>query len=206
VLDEAERRGLVLVASSDWHGWGGFFRTWTAVRVPGARAMSPNGKAMAVLAKVRGRGSGEVTAVVAGRMGPVSTARAAFAPFVETIRYCLELSWLRVAAWWVWVVALFAAAEGLTRAGFRSRRVLLALLLLVLGGGAVVAGSRMVVAWVAGVTCSDFPARIGGSAMGSGLVAMLAAGALIVLEIVRRSKARRTEPDSAAGAGEGKGT
>jgi hypothetical protein len=206
VLDEAARRRLVLVASSDWHGWGGFFRTWTAVRVPGARAMSPNGKAMAVLAKVRGRRSGEVTPVVAGRMGTVSTARAVFAPFVETIRYAMELSWLRVAMWWVWVVALLAAAEGLTRAGFRSRRVLFALLLLVLGGGAVVAGSRMVGAWAAGVTCSDFPARVGGWAMGAGLAAVFAAAALVVLEIVRRSKELRARPASAAGAGEGNGT
>jgi len=155
--------------------------------------MSPNGKAMAVLAKLRGRRSDDVTPIVAGRMGVVSTARAVFAPFVETMRYAMELSWLRVAAWWVWIVALLAAAEGLTRAGFRAGRALLALLLLVLGAGVVIAGSRMVGAWAAGVTCTDFPARVGGWAMGAGLVAMSAAAVLIVLEIVRRSKERRAQ-------------
>ncbi|MHC4251702.1 MAG: PHP domain-containing protein, partial [Planctomycetota bacterium] len=106
ILEEARARGLVLVASTDWHGWGGFARTWTAVRVPGAPDMTPAEKAKAVVKALRERRAGDVTPVVAGHMGPASTARAVFAPFAELARYAMELTPLRVLAWWVWTAAL----------------------------------------------------------------------------------------------------
>ncbi len=186
ILEEAEERGLVLVASSDYHGWGGFSRTWTAVRVPGVSRASA-GKAAAVLAALKGRRAKDVLPVVAGYLGPPSAARAVFAPFVEAVRYAMELSPLRVVMWWVWAGIICAAAGGLRRVGLRPGRCLLSLVLLVLGGGLVYEGAQLLGAWAAGATSTGHPARVGAYGMGLGIAALLVAIALLALELRRRA-------------------
>ncbi|MHC5056042.1 MAG: PHP domain-containing protein [Planctomycetota bacterium] len=184
----------VLVASTDWHGWGGFARTWTAVRVPGAADMTPAEKAKAVVKALRERRAGDVTPVVAGYMGPASTARAVFAPFAELARYAMELTPLRVFAWWVWTGALVAAAELLRRGRVRPGRTLLAAFMLVFGGGLAYEGTRLLGAWAAGAKARGFLARVGGWGLGIGFAAFAAAIAILAVEL-RRSRLGR---DSAA--------
>ena len=53
VLDTCRSRGLVLVASTDWHGWTGLARTWTVIRAPGASALSHSQRANLVIRKLR---------------------------------------------------------------------------------------------------------------------------------------------------------
>jgi len=186
ILDEAGKRGLVLVASTDWHGWGGFARTWTAVRVPGARDMTPPARARAVVAALRERRSEDITPVVAGHMGPASTARALFTPIVEVARYAMELSPLRVLAWWLWAGAILGAAELLRRARVRPGRALLAAALAIFGSGLVYEGTRLLGAWAAGVRAAAFLARVGGWGLALGLVALAAGATLVALELRRR--------------------
>jgi hypothetical protein len=196
ILDEAERRGLVLVSSSDWHGWGGFWRTWTAVRASGAASMSRRERAEAVVRALRERRAGDVIPLVAGRVGPPSTARAVFAPFAELVRYARELSGWRVLGWWFWAVVLLAAAEGLAALRLHRGRVFLAAFLAVLGAGMIGRGAILVAAWARGATSTAFPAEVGAKALALGAAA-LAAGVVIALLDLRR---RRRE---AAGIGEG---
>ncbi|HFC53792.1 MAG TPA: hypothetical protein ENJ43_05110, partial [Gammaproteobacteria bacterium] len=96
ILEEARRRGLVLVASSDWHGWSGLWRTWTTVRVAGAARMSRVEKAEAVVEALRQRRGADIQPVVAGYLGPPSLLRTLFAPFSALLRYGMELSLLRL--------------------------------------------------------------------------------------------------------------
>ncbi len=186
ILDEAKKRGLVLVASTDWHGWGGFARTWSAVRVPGARELTPGARARAVVAALRERRPEDITPVVAGYMGPASTVRAIFTPVVEFARYAMELSPLRVIAWWVWAGAILGAAEFLRRARMRPGRTLLASTLAILGSGLVYEGTRLLGAWAAGVRAAAFLARVGGWGLALGLVAFATAATLVALELRRR--------------------
>lgn len=186
ILDEARSRGLVLVASTDWHGWGGFARTWTALRVPGAQDMTPAAKARGVINAIRERRAGDITPVVAGYMGPASRARALFTPFVELARYAMELSAARVLAWWVWTAALVGAGELLRRARVRPGRIMLAAFLAVLGGGLVYEATRLLGAWAAGARAGAFLARVGGWGAGLGFAALAAAIVLLALEFRRR--------------------
>jgi predicted metal-dependent phosphoesterase TrpH len=186
ILDEARKRGLVLVASSDSHGWGCFTRTWTVVNVPGAKGLKPGARARAVVAALRERRAGDITPVVAGYMGPASTARAVFTPVVEFARYAMELSAVRVIAWWIWAGAILGAAEFLRRARMRPGRTLLASALAILGSGLVYEGTRLIGAWAAGVRSAAFLARVGGWGLTLGLVALAVAAALVALELRRR--------------------
>ena len=195
LLDEAKARGLVLVASTDWHGWGGFARTWTAVRVPGAAAMTPTVKARAVVTALRERRVEDVVPIVAGYMGPATAARAVFAPFAELARYAMELSPLRVFMWWVWVGALVGFGEVLRGARVRPGRIILAAFLAILGGGLAYEGARILGAWAAGAKAGAFLARLGGWGFGLGLAALAAAVVLVTLELRRRC---RGQPGTAA--------
>ncbi len=73
-------RGLVLIASSDWHGWGGFFHTWTLIRPRPAEIGAT--KRETVLNVLRRHDADSVIPATADVMGKPSTARAS----VRTVR------------------------------------------------------------------------------------------------------------------------
>ncbi len=140
VLNAWRTRGLVLVASSDWHGWTGLSRTWTVIRAEGASSLSHRALAKAVIGKLRQRYGTDVIPVVAGYMGPPSLMRAIFSPVVETVRYAQELSPARVFSWWVWAWTLFVLWVLLGRIGLSPGIIVLALLVGATGVGLIVAG------------------------------------------------------------------
>lgn len=143
LLDAAKSKGLLLVASTDWHGWGGFTRTWTVVRVPGAAALPKERLAEAAIGKLRERNGSDVIPVVAGYFGSPSIARAIFTPFVETVRYAMELSPLRVISWWIWVSAVFVLWVFLAGIGIDPGKLLLGILVGAFGLGLIVAGTSL---------------------------------------------------------------
>jgi hypothetical protein len=122
ILDEARARGLVLVASSDWHGWGSLSRTWTVVRHPEGATLTPQQQAEWVVQKIRNRDAADIVPVVAGYLGPPSWARAVFTPVVETVRYAAELSAVRVLSWWIWAGLMVAVVSMLVRHGLHPGR------------------------------------------------------------------------------------
>ena len=140
LLDAWRTRGLVLVASTDWHGWRGLTRAWTVIRAPGASSFSHPELATVAISKLRERYGTDVIPVVAGYMGAPSLMRAIFSPVAETLRYAQELSPARVLSWWVWVWALFGLWVFLRRIGLSPGGVLLALLVGAMGLGLIFAG------------------------------------------------------------------
>ncbi|MGA2404757.1 MAG: hypothetical protein ABSG91_24160 [Syntrophobacteraceae bacterium] len=172
VLQTCLSRGLVLVASTDWHGWSGLARTWTVIRAPGACALSRTQQATLVMRKLREHNSEDVIPVVAGYMGEPSLMRAIFSPVAETLRYALELSAARVISWWFWISALFVIWALLRRIGVRPGGVLLALLIGGTGLGLIVSGVSLIGQGTAGTESYSF--RIGFIALTAGAAAFLA--------------------------------
>ena len=126
VLDTCRSRGLVLVASTDWHGWTGMAKTWTVMRAPGASALSPSQRAKLVVRKLREHDSADIIPVVAGYIGEPSPVRAIFSPIAESVRYAMGLSTARVISWWIWVWAVFVLWVLLHRIGAPPGSILLA--------------------------------------------------------------------------------
>ncbi len=191
ILDVAHKDHLVLVASSDWHGWGGAIRTWTVFHIPGASAMTPQQRADAVIATLRNHDVAAVTPVVAGRLGPPSIPRLIFAPLVETARYGAELSFPRLLGWWVWGGLLIAAAAALERRGLRPTRVLFTTWLGIIGVGLLWRGAQIYFIKPQGdVVLSDVTQQLGG-------MAVYVAAPLIVVAIalaINGWRRRRSEP------------
>jgi len=144
ILQEAAARGFALVASTDWHGWSSFCRTWTAVRIPGWRAMTREALATRIVEKIKRREARDFTPVSLGRMGVPSVARAIFAPLVEISRYCMELDFARVVAWWVWVLALAFVVRRLRAAGFAAFPVVAGVLTIAMSSVLLVQAVRFV--------------------------------------------------------------
>lgn len=159
VLDTCRSRGLVLVASTDWHGWTGVAKTWTVIRAPGASALSPSQRANLAIRELREHNSADVIPVVAGYIGEPSLVRAIFSPIAETIRYALELSTSRVISWWVWVWAVFVLWAVLQRLGIRPGSILLASLVGATGLGLIFSALSLIRQGTGSATA--FPLRIG---------------------------------------------
>ncbi len=120
-----EREGRIrLVSSSDWHGWGGYSRTWTLLRVPGQEQMSDQQKADYIVTLLREGSREEVVPLAAGYQGEQSMVRKLFSPLVETARYAAELSPSRLLGWWLWAVVLWLLARRLRESGLNPARLL----------------------------------------------------------------------------------
>lgn len=182
-----ERAGkVVLVSSTDWHGWSGFTRTWTVLRVPGATQMTVDERAAAVVDILRARDAAAITPVVAGYLGPPSTLRLIFTPLVETIRYAAELSWPRVAGWWLWGGLLFFVLPWFARRRFRGLRLLVLTWLGGVGGALLWRGLELFHTTTQGdVVRSRVTGELGAMAMYAGLPLLLLAVVLLALEVRR---------------------
>ena len=169
VLAVCRSRGLDLVADTDWHGWTGLTRTWNVVRVAGAPALSRARRAQVVLDKLRKHDNGDIIPVVAGYMGQPSRARAVFAPIVETVRYCMELSPSRVISWWVWAWAVFVLWTVIEGEGLSPGDILPALLVWLTSVCLIIAGiSEM----AQGKGTTGFGVRVGLITIGVGAIAL----------------------------------
>lgn len=178
ILRLARQDHLVLVASSDWHGWGGAIRTWTVFHIPGAATMTPQQRADAVLAALRAHDSAAITPVIAGRLGSSSIARIIFAPLVETARYGAELSIPRLFGWWAWGGLLIAATAALSRRRLRPARLLFVVWLGIVGTALLWRGAQIYLIRPQGdVVLSDVTRQLGG-------MGMYVAVPLIVMAIV----------------------
>ncbi len=161
IVNVARERGVALVASSDWHGWGGVSRTWTVIRNPASPKGTQISKSDQVIQKLRERGTSDVIPVVAGYLGPPSIWRVVFSPFTETFRYAAELSLARVISWWVWMVVLLGFTQGLTRIGLNSSRVLISLLLTTSGSSLLGFGLKLISLKPDGLNLSQYPQFVG---------------------------------------------
>ncbi len=108
MLRAEKEDGVVLIASTDWHGWSGYSRTWTLVHIPDAAKLNNDQIAARTVQLLRERKQEAFVPVVAGYMGPVPWLRTAFSPLFEIVRYGAELSPARLIAWWGWFFALAA--------------------------------------------------------------------------------------------------
>lgn len=169
VLATCASRGLMLVADTDWHGWSGITRTWTVIRAPGAAGLTGSARAQVVLDKLREHKSSDIIPVVAGYMGQPSPVRAVFAPLVEGIRYCMEMSAAQVISWWLWAWAVFALWIAIEKRGLCPGDILPALLVWSTSVCLILAGISQV---MQGKGTTGFGVRIGLITIGVGVIAL----------------------------------
>ncbi|MGP8091537.1 MAG: PHP domain-containing protein [Syntrophobacteraceae bacterium] len=158
VLDTCRSRGLVLAASTDWHGWTGMARTWTVMKAPGALALSPSQRASLAVRKLREHDT-DIIPVVAGYIGEPSHVRAIFSPIAESLRYAMELSTARVISWWIWVWAVFVLWAFLHRIDPSPGGIMFASLVGATGLSLIFAALLLIRQGTESVT--SFPLRIG---------------------------------------------
>lgn len=192
---------LALVASTDWHGWSGFTRTWTLVHIPGAAAMDNAAKAHAVTNLLRTHNTEAFTPVVAGHIGPPSTLRLIFTPIVELVRYAAELSPERLLSWWAWVALAMIITRRLRARGLRPAWLGTALAAAAVGGALTVRAVALLTFGREG-TPHEYAIEMGQWSLVAGVAALTAAALLVWLEW-RRSSARRLGSTSVDGSSAG---
>ena len=107
MLEQEQRGEIALVSSTDWHGWGGYARTWTLFRFPSARDSDHETRASKIITLLRDGRTEQIIPIVAGYIGPPSTAAVIFSPFVESARYASELDLLRLLSLWIWFAVAY---------------------------------------------------------------------------------------------------
>jgi hypothetical protein len=174
LLKIQESYRLALLADSDWHGWGGFAKTWTLVKTTNLTGRRSDH----IINALRDRDPERVIPVVSQMMGNPSILRNVFAPFIEIIRYCGEMSPLQLLSWWIWTTICIGIGSLLRRADLYPARCFMAGVLLVLGSGLLFRGLGLMTAWYAG-TPFPFPGRIGVVCSSIGIASLMIAGTLV---------------------------
>jgi hypothetical protein len=188
VLAAADANQLPMVAWTDWHGIGCILRTWTAIRVHNAAALSREQRAEAVLNVLRRHERANIIPIVIGQMHAVSPVPVIFAPFIEGLRYALSLSPMRVLAWWVWGIALFLAATGLMHLGIHPARLILAAALMIMGTAVIIEGARLIIAHFSGHAPYFFPFQTGLESLAIGITAVISGIISGFYAVIRRQK------------------
>ena len=159
--------GIALVATSDWHGWSGMFKTWTVFRL----STSPGNKADQVMDALRRHESGRIVPVVSQMFEQPSALRVFLAPFAEAVRYGGELSVPRLASWWVWTVLVVLAVRGLRRMHLNPVGAFVTAAQTALGICVIARGAALVALWL-GEDSLDYPLFVGSIAMAAGALAL----------------------------------
>jgi predicted metal-dependent phosphoesterase TrpH len=179
IVAEAGSRRVSLVASTDWHGWSGHCRAWTAVALPHWRELPRERLAASLVDALRERRTEAFQPVVVGNMGPPSTLRAVFAPFAEAVRYLGELTPSRVAGWWIWGVIFVWVNRRLSRSCRHPRTVMIAGVGAVLGCGLLLLSLRLIVTHIVIGTTSTLAPDIALQGAAIAVVAVAVASAIV---------------------------
>lgn len=154
-------KGLAPVGWTDWHGWGGFSRVWTAVKVQGAAGMTREEKAVKVVEALKDRGQAEIIPVVSGDISFPGPLRVAFSPVVEFFRYLGELTGEQLTALTAWVLIFSALWVGLGMRGLDPLRAIAAGYLALMALLLLRAGAGLVFLRLTGGAPYPFPMKIG---------------------------------------------
>ena len=128
--------GIGLIAASDWHGWSGFFRTWTVVT-----SADPNRNPADEVVDALWRHDAErIVPVVSQVFYTPSILRSIFSPFAEAVRYGGELQPFQLGSWWIWTLSLIWLAGRVRRARLSPARIFLMVISLMLGLGIMFQG------------------------------------------------------------------
>lgn len=179
LLRAEKEEGVVMLASTDWHGWSGFSRTWTLVHIPDAAQLSKDQIAARTVKLLRDRKQDAFVPVVAGYMGPVAWLRTAFSPLFETVRYGAELSAPRVIAWWGWLFAFAALYGWLRERKLAAKPILLGTISLLLSL-TLLQRTVELYGWWPGKPATEYSVEIGGSALWLGLLSLILACLLLL--------------------------
>ena len=155
--------GVSLIANSDWHGWGGFFRTWTVVT-----SADPNRNPADEVVDALWRHDAErIVPVVSQVFYTPSILRSIFSPFAEAVRYGSELQPFQLGSWWIWTLSLIWLAGRVRRARLSPARIFLMVISLMLGLGIMFRGLNLVMMSYHGLPYV-FPLKVGlvGCALG----------------------------------------
>jgi hypothetical protein len=184
-LRTANDAGLPLVASSDLHGWGVLWDTWTVIR-RSVNAATPEAAVMLALTEHRAE---DIYPVSSHPVGAMSRADAVISPFVSIFEYARKLSLPRLFSWWIWFVIIAIA--------WRTHgRLILALCMMTLCSGFVYQGSTLLLMWARGVTSGGFAGVIGAVACAIGAGALLSVWVIFGRKGSKRREVVSTEENA----------
>jgi len=121
VMAVAARYGLSLVTGSNLHGWGRTAVAWTAIEIPGWRALSPEALDATIRAHLHGRPDGSVHVIERRRVRPGESA-------VSLVSTLPDVAWNMLVmmspserlSWMIWIWLAWIGARILARRSARA--------------------------------------------------------------------------------------
>ncbi|MBA7626473.1 hypothetical protein ES703_33923 [subsurface metagenome] len=104
IKDVCQENNLIMLGSSNWHGWGSASHIWTSIHIANWPNLNNKEREQALLAALRNREVDLFRVIVYDRIEPQNRIRYFFEPFVEAFYYFSSLNGFQFLSWIIWSI------------------------------------------------------------------------------------------------------
>ncbi len=104
IKDVCQENNLIMLGSSNWHGWGSASHIWTSIHIADWSNLNKKKKEEAILAALRNRKANLFKVILYDRIEPQNRVRYLFEPFVGSFYYFSSLKGFQLLSWVFWLI------------------------------------------------------------------------------------------------------
>jgi len=108
IKDVCRKNNLIMLGSSNWHGWGSASHIWTSIHIANWPNLSNKEKEEAILIALRNRKIDLFKVIVYNRVEPQNKTRYLFEPLVGSFYYFSSLNGFQVLSWIIWSIIFYS--------------------------------------------------------------------------------------------------
>ncbi len=107
IKNACRENNLIMLGSSNWHGWGSASHIWTSIHIADWPNLNNRKRGEAILAALRDRKANLFKVIVYDRVEPRNRARYLFEPFVGSFYYFSSLDGFQLLSWIIWSIIFY---------------------------------------------------------------------------------------------------
>lgn len=107
IKNACRENNLIMLGSTNWHGWGNASHIWTSIRIADWPNLNNKEKEETILAALRDRKANLFKVIVYDRIEPQNRVRYLFEPFVGTFYYFSSLNGFQFLSWIIWSIIFY---------------------------------------------------------------------------------------------------
>ncbi|MBU4561577.1 PHP domain-containing protein [bacterium] len=107
IKNVCQKNNLIMIGSSNWHGWGSASHIWTSVHIENWSNLNNKEREEAIVTALRNRKTNLFKVILYDRIEPQNRLRYLFEPFVGMFYYFSSLNSPQLLSWIIWSIIFY---------------------------------------------------------------------------------------------------
>lgn len=108
IKDVCQGNNLIMLGSSNWHGWGSASHIWTSTHIADWPKLNKDEREEAILKALRDRKADQFRVILYNRVEPQNRMRYLFEPFIGSFYYFSSLNGSQFLSWIIWSIIFYS--------------------------------------------------------------------------------------------------